>query len=123
MHSVYFAETDTVKCLHRPGIFRSCTLLLAAPIVARRVQHPPVYCGTPNPTQNRTNGRGSTPLGPPNAPEGDAVTAVGVATSRLHSQNANAIAKKVQHDLIKPYGLNRARFSIVHAGAARVGEF
>jgi len=125
MHSVYFAETDTVRRLARPDTFRLCTLLRSAPIVLRRVQHPPACCGIPNPTRNRTNGCGSMPLCPPSATEGDAVTAVGVerATSRLHSQNASAIAKKVQYDVIKPYGLNRARFASVHAGAARVGEF
>src|SRR6516165_1416323 len=86
------AETGMAKCLDHPDTFQSCTLLRSAPIVLRHVQHPPVCCGTPNPTRNRTNGYGSRPLLPPNASVGHAVTAV-VKASRLRHQNADASAK------------------------------
>src|SRR6516162_9844811 len=59
-----FAETGTARCLARPDTFRSCTLLRVAPIVLRRVQHPPACCDIPNPTRNQTNGYGSTAFHP-----------------------------------------------------------
>ena len=59
-----FAETGMAKCLVRPDTFRSRTLLRVAPIVLRRVQHPPACCDIPNPTRNQTNGYGSTACDP-----------------------------------------------------------